>query len=88
MACLIYGRFKFSDFQYVEKNFVQLFPSSGSGSSSSTSHANANEGTNQPKKPRVEFSHSIITADPGNRKSIDSYESEIRDQLKRAYVTP
>jgi hypothetical protein len=57
--------------------------SSGSGSGSSTPHAN--EGTSQ-NKPRVEFTHSIITADPGNRKPIDSYESKIRDQLRRAYV--
>jgi hypothetical protein len=51
--------------------------SSGSSSGSSTTHAN--EGAlNQPKKPRVEFSHSIIIADPGNRKPIEYYESEIR----------
>jgi hypothetical protein len=44
----------------------------------------ANEGTSQPKKPRVEFTHSIITADPGNRKPNDFYESEIMNHLRRA----
>jgi hypothetical protein len=29
---------------------------------------------------------SILLTYPGNRKPIDSYESEIRDQLKRAYA--
>jgi hypothetical protein len=74
------------NFQIVSMSKRTLFNyfSSGSGSGSSSPHAN--EGTSQPKKPRVEFTHSIITADPGNRKPIDSYESEIRDQLRRAYV--
>jgi hypothetical protein len=55
-----------------------------STSSSSTPHTN--ESTSQPKKPRAEFSHSNLIADPGNRKPIDSYEPEIRDQVKRAYA--
>lgn len=55
-----------------------------SRASGSTPHTN--ESTSQPKKPRAEFNHSILIADPGNRKPIDSYESEIRDQLKRAYA--
>jgi hypothetical protein len=79
------GMFDFN-FQIVSMSKRTLFNyfSSGSGYVSSTPHAN--EGTSQPKKPRVEFTHSIITVDPGNRKPIDSYESEIRDQLRRAYV--
>jgi hypothetical protein len=74
----------FQIFSMSKRTLFNYFPSSGTGFGSSTPHAN--EGTSQPKKPRVEFSHSIITADPGNRKPIDSYESEIRDQVKRAYA--
>ena len=77
---MIHGRFQFSDFQYVEKDFAQLFsPSSGS-----TPHTN--ESTSQPKKLREEFSHSNLIADPAQRKPIDSYDPAIRDQLKRAYA--
>ncbi|CAN6348202.1 unnamed protein product [Urochloa humidicola] len=61
--------------------------SSGSGSTPHT-----NEGTSLviaepiPKKPREEFCHSNLIADPGQRKPIASYEPAIRDQLKRAYA--
>jgi hypothetical protein len=55
-----------------------------STSSSSTPHTH--ESTSQPKKSRTEFSHSNLIADPGNRKPIDSYKPEIRDQVKRAYA--
>ena len=59
--------------------------SSGSGPSPSTPHT-SNESTTQPKKPRVEFSQSNMIADPRNRKPIDDYEPEIRDQVKRTYA--
>jgi len=60
--------------------------SSQAGSSGNSSTPRTNESTNQPKKPREEFSHSNLIADPGQRKPIDCYEPAIRDQLKRAYV--
>jgi hypothetical protein len=72
------------NFQIFSMSKSTLFNYFLSGSGSSTPHAN--EGTSQTKKLRVDFSHSIIAADPGNRKPINSYESEIRDQLNRAYA--
>jgi hypothetical protein len=59
-----------------KQTLLNYFPT-GSGTGSST--PNANEGPSQPKKPMVEFSKSIMIADPGNRKPIDSYECEIKD---------
>ena len=55
-------------------------------SSSSSTPLETNDNTRQPKMPRVEFRCSDIISDPGLRKSIDDYPSEIRDQVKRAYV--
>ena len=63
------------------KRTLRNYFSSSSGSGPST-----NESTTQPKKPRVEFSQSNMIADPRNRKPIDDYEPEIRDQVKRAYA--
>ena len=63
------------------KRTLRNYFSSSSGSGPST-----NESTTQPKKPRAEFSQSNMIADPGNRKPIDDYEPEIRDQVKRAYA--
>ena len=60
--------------------------SSQAGSSGNSSTPRTNESTNQPKKPREEFSHSNLIADPAQRKPIDSYDPAIRDQLKRAYA--
>ena len=34
----------------------------------------------------VEFRHSDIIGDPGDRKPIDEHPQEIRDQLRRAYA--
>jgi hypothetical protein len=73
--------FNFQIFSMPKRTLFNYF-SSGSGRDSSIPHAN--EGTSQPKKPRVEFTHSIITADPGNRKPNDFYESEIMNHLRRA----
>jgi len=67
----------------MSKRTLRNYYSSSSGSGST---AHTNESTNQPKKPREEFSHSNLIADPGKRKPIDSYEPEIRDQVKRAYA--
>jgi len=69
-----------SDFRMMKRTLRNYF-SSSSGSGPST-----NESTTQPKKPRAEFSQSNMIADPGNRKPIDDYEPEIRDQVKRAYA--
>jgi hypothetical protein len=44
------------------------------------------QGSSQPKKPEIEFSRSIMIADPGNRKPIDSYECEIRDQVNGTFT--
>ena len=55
-------------------------------SSSSSTPLETNDNTRQPKMPRVEFRCSDIISDPGLRKPIDDYPSEIRDQVKRAYV--
>jgi len=67
----------------MSKRTLRNYYSSSSGSGST---AHTNESTNQPKKPREEFSHSNLIADPRKRKLIDSYEPEIRDQVKRAYA--
>ena len=83
-----------SDFRMTKRTLRNYFSSSsgsGSGPSPSTPHTSneqraGNESTTQPKKPRVEFSQSNMIADPGNRKPIDDYEPEIRDQVKRAYA--
>ena len=40
----------------------------------------------EPKRGKVEFSFSDIVGDPGNRKPIEHYAFEIRDQVKRAYA--
>ncbi|XP_039805170.1 uncharacterized protein LOC120669495 [Panicum virgatum] len=50
--------------------------------SSSASTPHTNESTSEPKKSRVEFSHSDLIGDPGKRKPIDDYQPEIRDQVK------
>ena len=55
-------------------------------SSSNANTSNTDEGTSQPKKSKVEFCFSDIIGDPGNRKPIDHYAFEIRDQVKRAYA--
>ena len=55
-------------------------------SSSSSTPPETNDNTRQPKMPRVEFRCSDIISDPGLRKPIDDYPSEIRDQVKRTYV--
>ncbi|XP_039834621.1 uncharacterized protein LOC120695439 [Panicum virgatum] len=55
-------------------------------SSSSASTPHTNESTSEPKKSRVEFSHSDFIGDPEMRKPIDDYQPEIRDQVKRAYA--
>jgi hypothetical protein len=67
----------------MSKRTLRNYYSSSSGSGS-TPHTN--ESTTQPKKPREEFSHSNLIADPAKRKPIDSYAPEIRDQVKRAYA--
>jgi hypothetical protein len=67
----------------MSKRTLNNYFSSSSGSGS-TLHTN--ESTSQPKKPREEFSHSNLIADPAQRKPIDSYDPAIRDQLKRAYA--
>jgi len=73
--------FNFQIFSMSSKRTLRNYFSSSSGSGPST-----NESTTQPKKPRAEFSQSNMIADPGNRKPIDDYEPEIRDQVKRAYA--
>ncbi|XP_062217695.1 uncharacterized protein LOC133917884 [Phragmites australis] len=55
-------------------------------SSSNANTSNTDEGTTQPKKSKVEFRFSDIVGDLGNRKPIDHYAFEIRDQVKRAYA--
>ncbi|CAN6215581.1 unnamed protein product [Urochloa humidicola] len=59
---------------------------SSSSSGNATPIPTPNENTGQLKKPRVEFRHTDIIGDPGNRKPIDEYAPEIRDQVKRAYA--
>ena len=60
------------------------FPStSGTGTSATPG---TNDSTNQPKIRRVEFSQSDVVGDPGNRKPIEEYAHEIRDQVRRAYA--
>jgi hypothetical protein len=54
--------------------------------SSSTSTSDTNDSTNQPIQRRVEFSQSDVVGDPGNRKPIEEYPPEIRDQVRRAYA--
>jgi hypothetical protein len=68
----------------MSKRTQHNYFSSSSGSGPSTPYTN--ESTSQPKKPRAEFSQSNMIADPENRKPIDDYEPEIRDQVKRAYA--
>ncbi|KAJ1275611.1 hypothetical protein BS78_05G148400 [Paspalum vaginatum] len=57
-----------------------------SSSTSGTPTPRTDEGTNQPKRPRVEFRHSDIIGDPRNRKPIEDYSHKIRDEVKRAYA--
>ena len=69
-----------TDFRMSKRTIQSYF----SSSSASTPHTN--ESTSEPKKSRVEFSHSDLIGDPGKRKPIDDYQPEIRDQVKRAYA--
>ncbi|KAG2630344.1 hypothetical protein PVAP13_3KG475101 [Panicum virgatum] len=68
------------DFRMSKRTLQSYF----SSSSASTPHTN--ESTSEPKKSRVELSHSDLIGDPGKRKPIDDYQPEIRDQVKRAYA--
>lgn len=52
----------------------------------STPTPNTGKSTNQPKKPKVKFRFLDIIGDLGDRKPIDEYPFEIRDQVKQAYV--
>jgi hypothetical protein len=57
-------------FSMSKRTLMNYYSSSSGGSSGSTPVAapHTNESTIQPKKPREEFSHSNLIADPGQRK--------------------
>ena len=71
-------------FKMSKRTLRTYFPStSGTGTSATPG---TNDSTNQPKIRRVEFSQSNVVGDPGNRKPIEEYAHEIRDQVRRAYA--
>ena len=71
-------------FKMSKRTLRTYFPStSGTGTSATPG---TNNSTNQPKIRRVEFSQSDVVGDPGNRKPIEEYAHEIRDQVRRAYA--
>ena len=49
--------------------------------------ADVDASTSQPKRPRVEFDHNEIFGDPARRKQIEEYASEVRDQVRRQYLS-
>ncbi|KAJ1701028.1 hypothetical protein LUZ63_000807 [Rhynchospora breviuscula] len=59
---------------------------SSSSNTSGTPTSGTDGGINQPKRTRLEFRQSDIIGDPGNRKPIEDYPYEIRDEVKRAYA--
>jgi hypothetical protein len=74
----------------MSKRTLLSYYSSGTGSNSSgipNPDTNVDAGTSQFKKSRVEFMHSDIIGDPGNRKPIEDYHPRIRDPLMRAYAS-
>jgi len=71
-------------FKMSKRTLRTYFPSTSGTGTSATS--GTNDSTNQPKIRRVEFSQSNVVGDPGNRKPIEEYAHEIRDQVRRAYA--
>jgi hypothetical protein len=67
----------------MSKTTLHTYFCSSSGTSTTL---DTNDNTNQPKIRRVEFSQSDVVADPGNRKPIEEYVHEIRDQVRWAYA--
>jgi hypothetical protein len=68
-----------------KRTLVNYFAKASNVTASATDGPSTRESTNK-KKPRVEFNLLDIVSDPGNRKPIDEYAFEIRDQVKRAYA--